>query len=606
MIFGKDDEEQFNRETKCWICKQEFEDDGKNYKVRDHCHFTGRYRRAAHNKCNLKYRKPDFTHIAFHNLAGYDSHFFIKELGFTQGNIDCIPNNEERYISFTKRIQVGSYTNREGEIKPLYHKIRFIDSYKFMGASLDSLVNNLPKDAFYSVKREYKGKNLELLTIKGVYPYDYMDTHEKLKETELPPKEAFYSRLNDEDISDEDYTHAQNVWKTFEMKTLEDYHNLYNKLDVLLLADVFENFRDICIENYNVDPAHYYTALGLPWDAALKITEVKLELLSDIDMLLMVEEGIRGGVSMVSKRYGKANNKYMGDKFDTNKPSKYITYLDANNLYGWAMSKPLPTHGFKWMKKNELETWEKHSCVLEVDLVYPQSLHDLHSDYPLAPERIEVNKVNKLIPNLWNKKKYVIHYENLKQYLGLGLKLTHIHRGIRFEESQCLKKYIDLNIDLRTKAKKDFEKDFFKLMNNSVFGKTMENIRKRVDIKSVNNREKAEKLTAKPNFKHCNIFSEDLVAIHMKKTKFTFNKPIHLGMCILDLSKTLMYDFHYNYIMQKYGDKAKLLFTDTDILMYEIQTEDFYKDISKDVKDRFDGLILVIILLIIHQVYLPD
>ena len=125
-------------------------------------------------------------------------------------------------------------------------------------------------------------------------------------------------------------------------------------------------------------------------------------------------------------------------------------------------------------------------------------------------------------------------------------------------------------------------------MNNSVFGKTMENIRNRVDIKLVNNREKAEKLTAKPNFKHCNIFSENLISIHMKKTKLTFNKPVYLGMCILDLSKTLMYDFHYNYIMQKYGDKARLLFTDTDSLMYEIQTEDFYKDISKDVKDRFD------------------
>ena len=260
MIFGKEEEERFNRDTECWICKQEFEDDDKNYKVRNHCHFTGRYRGAAHNKCNLKYRKPDFTPIAFHNLAG---HLFIKELGFSEGNIDCIPNNEEKYISFTKRIQVSSYTNREGETKPLYHKIRFIDSYKFMAASLDSLVNNLPKDAFNSVKREYKGKNLELLTRKGVYPYDYMDTPEKLKETELPPKEAFYSRLNDEDISDEDYLHAQNVWKTFEMKTQEDYHNLYNKLDVLLLADVFENFRDICIKNYNLDPAHYYTAPGL-------------------------------------------------------------------------------------------------------------------------------------------------------------------------------------------------------------------------------------------------------------------------------------------------------------------------------------------------------
>ena len=228
----------------------------------------------------------------------------------------------------------------------------------------------------------------------------------------------------------------------------------------------------------------------------------------------------------------------------------------------------------------------KHPCILEVDLEYPKSLHDLHSDYPLAPEQIEVNKIDKLIPNLWDKKKYILHYENLKQYLSLALKLNHIFRGIRFEESPWLKKYIALNTDLRTEAKNDFEKDFFKLMNNSVFGKTMENIRNRVDIKLVNNKKQAEKLSAKPN--HCNIFSEDLVAIHMKKTKLVFNKPVYLGMSILDLSKTLMYDFHYNYIKQKYGDKAKLLFTDTDSLTYEIQTEHFYKDISEDVKHRFD------------------
>ena len=399
-----------------------------------------------------------------------------------------------------------------------------------------------------------------------------MDSLEKLKETKLPPREAFYSRLNDEGISNEDYAHARKVWETFEMKNLKDYHNFYNQADVLLLVDVFENFRDICIKNYNLDPPHQYTTPGLAWDAALKVTKVELELLTDTDMLLMVEKGIRGGVSMISNRYGKANNKYMGKSFKDIEPSKYITYLDANNLYGWAMSKPLPTHGFKWMKVNELETWEKHSCILEVDLEYPKSLHDLHSDYPLAPEQIEVNKVNKLIPNLWNKKNYVIHYENLKQYLNLGLKLTNIHRGIRFEESQWLKKYIALNTDLRTKAKNDFEKHFFKLMNNSVFGKTMENIRNRVDIKLVNNKKQAEKLSAKLNFNHCNIFNEDLVAIHMKKTKLVFNKPVYLVMCILDLSKTLMYDFHYNYIKQKYGDKAKLLF----------------------------------ILLIIHQVYLPD
>ena len=205
IIFGKEEEERFNKETKCWICNGEFKND-KDVKVIDHCHFTGEYRGAAHNSCNLKYRKPNFTPITFHNFGAYDSHLFIKELGFSEGNIDCIPNNEEKYISVTKKIQVGSYTNREGEIKPLYHQLRFIDSYKFMPASL---VNNLPKDAFYSVNREYGEKNLELLTRKGVYPYDYMNTPEKLKETELPPKEAFYSKLNNEGISDEDYTHAK-------------------------------------------------------------------------------------------------------------------------------------------------------------------------------------------------------------------------------------------------------------------------------------------------------------------------------------------------------------------------------------------------------------
>ena len=512
----------------------------------------------------------------------------IKNLGYTAGNINCIPNNGEKYISFTKNIVTGSYTNKAGKTKPIKHKTRFIDSFKFMGTSLDSLVNNLPEEAFNNLEGYYKGEKLSLVKRKGVYPYEYMDSLERLNETKLPPKEAFYSKLMGEGISNEDYEHAKKVWEVFDMKTLQDYHDLYNETDVLLLADVFENFRNICLDNYKLDPAHYFTAPGLAWDACLKMTNVELELLSDIDMLLMIEKGIRGGVSMINNRYGKANNKYMGKSFNEKEPSKYIQYLDANNLYGWAMSNPLPTHGFKWMKVDELETWELHSCILEVDLEYPKSLHDLHNDYPLAPDQIVVNKISKLIPNLGDKKNYILHYENLKQCLRLGLKLTHIHRGIKFKESPWLEKYISLNTKLRTEAKNEFEKDFFKLMNNSVFGKTMENIRNRVVINLVNDKKQAEKLSAKPNFKHCNIFSEDLVAIHMKKTKLDFDKPVYLGMCILDLSKTLMYDFHYNYIKQKYGNKAKLLLTDTDSLMYEIQTEDFYKDINGDVKNRFD------------------
>jgi hypothetical protein len=331
----------------------------------------------------------------------------------------------------------------------------------------------------------------------------------------------------------------------------------------------------------------YYTAPGLAWYACLKLTEVELDLISDPDMYLLIERGIRGGISTITKRHAIANNKYMVN-YDPRKESKYLPYLDANNLYGWAMSQPLPVKDFEWMDDNELEEWTEHSCILEVDLEYPDDLHDLHNEYPLAPETITVNKTVKLIPNLNSREKYVLHHTNLKQYLSLGLKLTKTHRGVKFTESDWMKEYIQLNTDLRTKGTTDFEKDFFKLMNNSVFGKTMENVRNRVDIRIVNNEKKWNKLSKKHNFKSVTIFSENLVAVHMRRTSVKLKKPIYLGMSILDISKTLMYDLHYNYIKPMYGNDAELLFTDTDSLCYEITTEDFLKDISDDVYERFD------------------
>ena len=222
----------------------------------------------------------------------------------------------------------------------------------------------------------------------------------------------------------------------------------------------------------------------------------------------MIEKGIRGGVSSIMKRYSKANHKYLDD-YDPEKPSQYILYLDANNLYGWAMSKPLPHKNFKWMNANELRDWRSKPCILEVDLEYPKELHDLHNEYPLAPERLLVGKVEKLIPNLKNKSKYVLHHENLKMYLRMGLELTKIHRGITFEESCFMKSYIDLNTNMRTKGTTDFEKDFYKLMNNSVFGKTMENVRNRVNVKLVTNEKALNKLVKKPNYKRVSEFDEN-------------------------------------------------------------------------------------------------
>ena len=202
-----------------------------------------------------------------------------------------------------------------------------------------------------------------------------------------------------------------------------------------------------------------------------------------------------------------------------------------------------------------------------------------------------MNKVEKLIPNLNDKKNYAVHHRMLQQCLKRGLILKKIHRGIKYEESTFLKTYIDSNTASKTAAKSDFEKDFFKLMNNSVFDKTMENVRLRcsVEIANGSDEKRIERLIAKPNYKSGYIFeNSNLVSMRMGKTTVCLNKPVYLGQTILDVSKTLMYGFHYDYIRPKYGDKAQLLFTDTDSLCYEIETEDFFKDISPDVESTFD------------------
>ena len=312
-------------------------------------------------------------------------------------------------------------------------------------------------------------------------------------------------------------------------------------------------------------------------------------------MLLMVEEGIRGGICHSIHRYAKANNKYMKN-YNDNEESSYIQYLDANNLYGWAVSKKVPVNGFKWIDNNKInedfiKNYDENNdkgYIFEVNVKYPKRLHKLHSDLQFLSERMEINKCKKIVSDLCNKKKYVTHINLLKQALNHGLKLKKIHRVIEFNQKEWLKPYIDMNNELRKVAKNDFEKDLFKLVNNSVFRKTMENIRKHRDIKLVTTDKKRSKLVSEPNYHTINLISEDLSIIEMKKTKVKMNMAIYLRLAILEISKILMYEFWYDYMIPKYNDNVKLCYMDTDSFIINIKTNDFYEDIASDIENRFD------------------
>lgn len=363
------------------------------------------------------------------------------------------------------------------------------------------------------------------------------------------------------------------------------------------MADIFENFRDSCIASYGLDPAYYYTLPGFTWDSMLKHTHINFELLTDIDMIMFIERGIRGGLSQCSNRYAQANNKYM-KSYDPSKSSSYLMYFDINNLYGFAMAQPLPYKDFRWVDDvtnfnfMDIALDSPTGYILEVDLEYPQNLHDVHSDLPFCPTRDKPpgKRQDKLLATLYDKKRYVIHYRNLQQCTRHGLRVTKIHRILQFVQSPWLRDYIQLNTDFRTCAKNDFEKNLYKLMNNAVFGKTMENVRNHVDVRLVTKwegRYGAEAMISMPNFHSRSVFSENLVAIEMRKLEVKIYKPIYMGMCILDISKTCLYEFHHEYMAPLFHEKCKIMYTDTDSLIYNIECDDVYEIMKRDI-NKFD------------------
>ena len=608
MVMTKADWKAFNNAEVCHICEKPFGEEEE--KVRDHDHRTGQFRGAAHNCCNINYYSNRYLPIVMHNFKNYDSHFIIrtahqisKELG-ERLNFSGIPINQEKFMSLT--------------VGPL----RFIDSFQFMPSSLEKLAENLMEKGsdkfkhFNNMKREFPD-HMEMLCKKGHYPYEWVDHESKFDHVGLPPIQNFYSELKQEGISEEDYKHAEHVYRTMNCQNFRDYHDIYLKTDVLLLADIFERFREVCHDYYGLDPANYFSAPGLAWDAMLLKTGIELQLITDTPMLDMVERQKRGGLCYVgSRRHAVANNPYV-ENYDPEKPSEYLMYWDANNLYGWAMSQSLPYDGLRFNESITLEEILKtpddgdEGHIVEVDLTFPPEIHDKLKEYPPAPENLspkiewfsefqkELGKktghikenntyssTSKLIPHLSEHKNYVIHYRNLKFLAELGVEVTKLHKTMSFKQKPWLKQYIDFNTQKRTLAKNEFEKDFFKLMNNAVFGKTMENVKNRVDLRIATTEERAIRHFTKPTYKNSEYFNGLYMIEHFKK-KIVYDKPIYVGTSILDLSKVCMMDFHYNVIQKNFHGNYNLLYSDTDSLVYSIRCPDIYDWMNKN-RHHFD------------------
>ncbi|XP_060865284.1 uncharacterized protein LOC132941306 isoform X2 [Metopolophium dirhodum] len=575
LTMTDEDTAKHNSCFKCNLCKCSVD---TYTRVRDHDHLTGKFRQTLCSRCNLSLKQPNYVPVFIHNLSNYDAHFIVTELGYNSKRIKVIPNSEEKYVTFSKYIS-NDFT------------IRFVDTFRFMATSLSTLANNLitPNlEKFRITAKHFSNNDLPLVTRKGVYPYDFTDDWSKLEQTSLPPIEDFYSVLTEEHVKDTEYQFAVEVWNHFNCQTLGEYSDLYLKVDVLLLADVFENFRDLCLNTYHLDPAYYYTAPGFSFDAMLKYTAIKLELLSDYEMLLMFEDGIRGGLTQASMRYAKSNNEKTPD-YNPAVPKSWLVYQDCNNLYGWAMSQFMPYGDFKWVKPSldglyDLTEDSPIGRVYEVDIVYPKNLHNKHNDLPFLPQNSVPpgSKVRKLMATFEPKKNYIIHYRNLQQALNNGLIVEKVHRVIQFKQSPWLAQYIELNTNMRKKAENEFERDFFKLMNNAVFGKTMENVRKRMDMELVSCNRRLQKLINRSTFKYSTTYTENLNAVTLEKKIIDFCKPIYIGLAVLDISKSLIYDYHYNVMKSHYGDKIELMYTDTDSLVYFIHTDNFYEDLKNN------------------------
>ena len=597
--------QMLKKATQCYICDSVFHDDKK---CRDHNHLQsakvteehpfGNVLGIACNRCNLKYssisNEPKIP-VFLHNGSKYDFKLLIRDLCQNSENqLKIIPRTSETFACIS------------------FQNFQFIDTYAHLPNSLSNLTDILrsgqeSKDKLFKHTRQLYPEESTFLKLlkKGFFPYEYLTGVDVLNECKLPEREHFYSSLTKKTITPEQYQHAQSMFTVLKCSNLGEYLEAYLKLDVTLLADVFENFRAINHKLYGLDVAKYLSLPSFSFDAMLLQTKVKLELITDLEQYEFIQKAIRGGISGQYTRYAKANYPTLPD-YNEVEPLSYLHMFDCNSLYAYCLSKKLPVGKFRWLEKNEISNFDIENTasntdlgyILEVDLEYPENLHVKHSDFPLAPIKKKIkydelspynqniqrssdmknlfSNAEKLVQTLEDKKNYVIHFELLKLYLKLGLKLTKTHRVVRFEQRAFMRSFIEFNIERRKAANSEFESNNLKMANNALYGKTIENMFKRRKVRLVNSSEKLLKLANKPTFQRVELLDPKIAAVELKNHTVKLDKPIFIGFTVLELAKKVMYQFLYLFLPKIFGTWYTVhpLYSDTDSFLLKIVAKD--------------------------------
>ena len=597
MFWTDEDDLKYRQATTCHYCGETFKEKGPRKKVRDHSHIDGKGIGAAHQNCNLRNKAKEGLLLYCHNLSGYDSHFIIKHYDTTNcSEFSAIPTNTERFKTF--------------EI----NQVKFVDSMAFFDASLAELVDDLVAgDCQFKILENsgiYKTaeQRSTLIKSKGIFPYEYIKSYNVLKEKGLPSIENFYSSLREKSVSPEDYNQAVKTYNLMGCETLEDYCQLYCRLDTLQLAEAMLAFIEEVQIDFGLDASNYISLPQLAWQCMLKHTGVVLDYLPNMDMINIFEQNIRGGVSFVNVRM-----------VDTQTEGGHLMYLDFTNLYGYAQQQKLPIRDYEWLTQEEIENFDilavdgdsEFGYGLEVDLVYPEHLHHLHNDLPLAPETTHIfyddlstyskeclkvshkgnplrYKSQKLCGNFKDKKRYFTHIKNLKFYVEHGLKVTKIHRIIKFQQVAFAKDFIDFCAYKRKISKSNFKSRVAKLVANATYGRYIMNVRNHSEVRLLTRSTTIEKYMGNPRFQSYRILNNNLIAMFLKKKTITLDKHWSVGWTILELSKLAMFELYYEVILPRFGrDKVDIVMSDTDSFIFHIRGHTLEK-INQNMMDVMD------------------